>query len=111
MNLTLDLEWSKKLKAAGIEGESEFVTFLIWGKWVIETRKVFEKCVMDGMEYYNAYSLEELLDMVEGNWGLLCHRGIYRCTCFRNNAFTPFANADPKIAVVEAILWQKGEGR
>jgi len=85
MNLSLDLEWSKKLRKAGIKG---------WGK-----------------------PLEGLLDMVEGDYTLKkdSYKGIvFICPGFMKKGIIQwdyFYNSDPKIAVAEALIWQKGEGK
>jgi len=89
MSIYLDLEWSKKLKTAGIEFKG-----------------------------VPAPTLEELLNMLEGNYGILevgmSLFGEERSKKFRLIFWQEdkvFKNTDPKITVAEALLWQKGEGR
>ena len=105
MNLTLDLEWSKKLKEAGIEGESVYC--FVEGednKYYLQRDKNWEP--LSGTIRFPTYTLEELLAMVEGAFWLVNY-DLYEIRL----EWEAFSNADPKIAVAEALLWQKGEGR
>jgi len=116
MNLTLDLEWSRKLKAAGIEGEVShwWHTNPSWEK----DKRYAQHHVHDDYVPFAprfimiapAYTLEELLAMVEGDywWYYSKSEDTYE---FRIMGQGFFADTDPKEAVCEALLWQKGAER
>jgi len=107
MNLTLNLEWSKKLHEAGIEGKYKYCQYEgLDGKSVV--------CpswnLIHNTTKYPSYTLEELLDMVEGEVKVLhLYRGIWYFDY--GGRVEEFESLDPKICVCEALLWQKGEGR
>jgi len=117
MSLTLDREWSKKLKEAGIEGEVShwWHENLSWAK---DKRYARYHVHDDYVPFTPKFSmiapaptLEELLAMVKGSykdlewfneeWQFDCRNWDYEAKVF--------ANLDPKIAVAKAKLWQEGE--
>jgi hypothetical protein len=120
-DIYLDLEWSRKLKEAGIEGNGhQFwirTTTLRWklyryyDGWFIQVNgghsfeREYAETQIDVI-IIPTYSLEELLAMVEGAFWLVNY-DLYEIRL----EWGAFSNADPKIAVAEALLWQKGEGR
>ena len=115
-----DLEDSKRLQEAGIEGDPHhYWASFLRGNYIEETIITKERFndlvvmyqVMDNIQQQlfplkaiPAYSLEELLDMVEGNWYLEKEGNMFSVGLF-------LPDIDPKKAIVEALLWQKGEGR
>jgi len=105
MELTLDLEWTKKLKDAGI-GKAWTYAWIrnAFGEWRVAT----QNNISINEEYYPTYTLEELLAMVKGDWKLHKTTGDYTFGCKKG---IYISEIDPKIAVVEALIWQKGEGR
>ncbi|MEA3421672.1 MAG: hypothetical protein U9Q97_08370 [Acidobacteriota bacterium] len=103
MSIHLDLEWSKKLKKEGIEGKHAYCHFedadevsFIARSWNALPNMV--KCP--------AYTLEELLDMVKGEFLLRKRNLLYEIRFIYKGRYKIASNADPKIAVAEALLWQ-----
>ena len=98
-----DLEDSTRVKEAGIEGEYDLVWALnAYGEWYITTTGN----ISNEEEYYPAYSLEELLGMVTGDywWHYSRKEEAYEFRVMRRGFFS---TSDIKDAVVEALLWQK----
>ena len=101
-----DLEDSTRVKEAGIEGIHSLVWALnAYGEWYITTTGN----TGNKEEYYPAYSLEELLEMVEGELDLRYRHNEVYLLLHGNKPWTSAYCLDPKKAVVEALLWQKEE--
>ena len=106
MSSALDLKWSKKLKEAGIRGKSEFKRI----DFGTQDTALLKTAYPIMYNEFPAYTLEELLNMVKGDIkGLEWYEDRW-CFSYEGKAspMTCSIDIDPKIAVAEAILWQKG---
>ena len=122
----IDIETSKKLKEAGIEWESEYqyVTYTYKNYVLVDTlmsKKEFnkllvyiqilpeeEKIFQTFKRCYKAYNLEELLVMVKGGWFMSNSPDRLEISfeLMSYNFEIVFENADPKICLAGALIWQ-----
>lgn len=111
--IVLDEKISKELQEAGITEKSDKCWFIgEQESWLAPSWSVFPGIT----DKYYAFTLEELLDMVEGDYKFLATSpaeiGKWDFACRKDNKKgTMFTFKDPKHAVAMGILWQKGEGR
>ena len=133
-DLYLDLEWSKKLQAKGVEVKSKryYVTYESY-KYALKDSLISKRRLMEilldyeglddiGKKYTRtdvrpAPTLEELLAQVDGSVlidmakkELLASR-IYDFSETEKRLERKCFYGDIKICVAELLLWQRGEGR
>jgi hypothetical protein len=100
------LEASKRLVDAGIVLETEYY----WIR-VANSPMTLHNNIHGADDYYPAPSMAEVLKELPNNTAFLKNKIYYASTGGKDNAYKEFISTNPTDALIDLLVWLKGEGK